>query len=60
MSPPQINQYCNNLDRAFQYSKPRNEDTIKNCFWPLPDDYAPKQNFEIVRELPYQGTKGKG
>lgn len=58
MSVPLINQYYNNLDRAIQYSKSRNEDTIKSYFWMLLNDYAHKHNFEVVREVFCQGTKG--
>ena len=59
MSKQLINQYYNQLDRAVQYSKTRNEDTIKSYFWILINDYAHKHNYEVVREVFIPGTKGK-
>jgi serine/threonine protein phosphatase PrpC len=40
MSKPLIQQYYNQLDRSFQFSKSKNEDTIKSYFWMLMNDYA--------------------
>lgn len=58
MSKPLINQYYNQLDRSFQFSKSKNEDTIKSYFWMLLNDYAHKNNYEVVREVYCMGTKG--
>lgn len=58
MSKALINQYYNQLDRAIQFSKSKNEDTIKSYFWMLLNDYAHKNNYEVVREVYCMGTKG--
>jgi len=58
MSKPLIQQYYNQLDRSFQFSKSKNEDTIKSYFWMLLNDYAHRQNYEVVREVVTMGTKG--
>ncbi|MEP6514201.1 MAG: hypothetical protein ABJA79_10040, partial [Parafilimonas sp.] len=58
MSKPLIQQYYNQLDRSFQFSKSKNEDTIKSYFWMLLNDYAHRQNYEVVREVFTMGTKG--
>lgn len=58
MSKPLILAYYNQLDRAVQFSKSRNEDTIKSYFWMLLNDYAHKHNYEVVRELFTMGTRG--
>ena len=58
MSKPLIHQYYNQLDRSFQFSKSKNEDTIKSYFWMLLNDYAHKNNYEVVREVYCMGTKG--
>src|SRR5688572_30447764 len=58
MSKPLIHQYYNHLDRSFQFSKSKNEDTIKSYFWMLLNDYARRQNYEVVREVYCMGTKG--
>ncbi|MFI5186270.1 MAG: hypothetical protein ACHQF0_06070 [Chitinophagales bacterium] len=58
MSNPLINQYYNQLERSFQYSKSKNEDTIKSYFWMLLNDYAHRNNYEVVREVYCMGTKG--
>lgn len=38
MSKPLIQQYYNQLDRSIQFSKSKNEDTIKSYFWILLND----------------------
>lgn len=43
-----INQYYKNLDRALQYGKSNNEQSIRNHFWALLNDYARKYNYEVV------------
>jgi len=59
MSKVLIHQYYNNLDRAVQFGKSKNEQSIRNHFWNLLNDYARKQNFELVAEVACMGTKGK-
>jgi len=59
MSRQLINQYYNNLDRAIQFGKSTNETAIRNHFWMLLNEYARKQNYEVVTEVSCQGTKGK-
>lgn len=59
MSKQLINQYYNNLDRAIQFGKSNNETAIRNHFWVLLNEYARKQNYEVVTEVWCQGTKGK-
>ena len=59
MSKHLINQYYNQLDRAIQFGKTNNEESIKSYFWMLMNDYAHKHNFEVVREVSCQGTKGR-
>jgi len=58
MSKLLINQYYTNLDRALQFGKSRNEDAIKSYFWMLLNDYAHKNNYEVVREVYCMGTCG--
>ncbi len=58
MSKPLIQQYYNQLHRSFDYSKTKNEETIKSYFWMLLNDYAHRQNYEVVREVFTIGTKG--
>ncbi|OGU72517.1 MAG: DNA methyltransferase [Ignavibacteria bacterium RBG_16_34_14] len=58
MSRILINQYYTNLDRAVQFGKSKNEQSIRNYFWNLLNDYAHKQNYEVVTEVSCQGTKG--
>jgi predicted helicase len=53
-----INQYYNNLDRAIHFGKSKNEQSIRNHFWNLLNDYARKLNYEVVTEVSCQGTKG--
>lgn len=59
MSKQLINQYYNNLDRAIQFGKSTNETAIRNHFWILLNEYARKQNYEVVTEVSCLGTKGK-
>lgn len=59
MSKILINQYYQNLDRTLQYGKSRNEQSIRNHFWHLLNDYARKSNYEVVPEVAVMGTRGK-
>jgi len=59
MSKQLINQYYNNLDRAVQFGKSTNETAMRNHFWVLLNEYARKQNYELVTEVSCLGTKGK-
>ena len=59
MSRILINQYYTNLDRAKQFGKSTNEQSIRNYFWNLLNEYAHKQNYEVVTEVTCQGTLGK-
>ena len=59
MSRQLINQYYNNFDRAVQFGKSSNETAIRNHFWILLNEYARKQNYEVVTEVSCLGTKGK-
>ncbi len=58
MSKQLINEYYNQYDRAIQFGKSRNEQSIRNYFWILLNSYAHKQNYELVTEVSTQGTKG--
>lgn len=58
MSKVLINRYYTNLDRALQFGKSSNEDAIKSYFWLLLNEYAHKNNFEVVREVYCMGTRG--
>lgn len=42
--------YYTNLDRAIQFGKSKNEQSIRNHFWILLNDYAHKSNYEVVAE----------
>ena len=59
MSKILINQYYHNLDRTLQYGKSNNEQSIRNHFWHLLNDYARKSNYEVVPEVAVMGTRGK-
>jgi predicted helicase len=59
MSKILINQYYQNLDRTLQFGKSRNEQSIRNHFWHLLNDYARKSNYEVVPEVAVMGTRGK-
>jgi len=58
MASPIINKYYSDLDRAVQFGKSRNEDSIKSYFWILLNDYARKNHYEVVREVYCMGTRG--
>ncbi len=59
MSKILINQYYQNLDRTLQFGKSRNEQSIRNHFWALLNEYARKFNYEVIPEVAVMGTKGK-
>jgi predicted helicase len=59
MSKTLIQHYYNNLERAVQFGKTTNESSVKYHFWNLLNDYARKQNYEVVTEASCVGTKGK-
>ncbi|MDY0081210.1 MAG: type ISP restriction/modification enzyme, partial [Ignavibacteriaceae bacterium] len=59
MSLDQINQYYLSLDRAIQFGKSPNEQSVRNYFWMLLNDYARKFNYEVIPEVPTLGTKGR-
>jgi len=58
MSKQLINEYYNNYDRAVQFGKSKNEQSIRTPFLNLLNYYARKQNYELVAEVSTQGTKG--
>ena len=58
MSKILINQYYQNLDRTLQFGKSHNEQSIRNHFWHLLNDYARKSNYEVVPEVAVMGTRG--
>lgn len=59
MSKTSINQYYQSLDRTVQFGKSRNEQSIRNHFWSLLNEYARSFNYEVVPEIAILGTKGK-
>ncbi len=59
MSKLLINEYYQNLDRTLQYGKSSNEQSIRNHFWHLLNDYARKLNYEVIPEVSVMGTRGK-
>jgi len=59
MSKVLINQYYQNLDRTLQFGKSRNEQSIRNHFWALLNEYARKLNYEVIAEVQVMGTRGK-
>src|ERR1035437_4471588 len=59
MSKILINQYYQNLDRTLQFGKSRNEQSIRNHFWALLNDYARKLNYEVIPAVAVMGTRGK-
>ena len=59
MSKILINQYYQNLDRTLQFGKSRNEQSIRNHFWSLLNEYARKLNYEVVPEVSVMGTRGQ-
>lgn len=58
MSKLAINQYYQNIDRAIQFGKSRNEQSIRTPFLNLLNEYARKLNYEVVAEVSVMGTKG--
>ncbi len=59
MSKVLINQYYQSLDRTLQFGKSHNEQSIRNHFWFLLNEYARKYNYEVIPEVAVMGTKGK-
>lgn len=59
MSKVLIEQYYNNLDRAVQFGKTKNESSVKYHFWNLLNDYARKRNYKVATKVICIGTKGK-
>jgi hypothetical protein len=59
MSKLLINQYYTSLDRVLQFGKSKNEQSICAPFFNLLNEYAHKQNYEIIAEITCIGTKGK-
>src|ERR1035437_2063721 len=59
MSKALINEYYLKLERAKQFSKSKNETTIRIPFFNLLNEYARKQNYELVSAVVCLGTKGK-
>ena len=59
MSRLLINQYYTNLDRVHQFGKTKNEGSISIPFLNLLNEYARKQNYELVHQKSCDGTKGK-
>jgi hypothetical protein len=45
MSKVQINEYYNNIQRATQYGKSKNETAIRNHTWNLLNNYAHKETI---------------
>ena len=58
MSKQLINQYYTNLDRVLQFGKSTNEQSIRTPFLNLLNEYAHKQNYEVIAEISCMGTKG--
>lgn len=58
MSKKLIDRYYNDVARAVRYGKSRNEQSIKNYFWTLLNEYAHKHNYEVIPEVGLVGTKG--
>jgi hypothetical protein len=59
MSKLLINQYYSNPDKVLQYGKSGNEQTIRVSFNNLLNEYAHKQNYEVIAEITCMGTKGR-
>jgi hypothetical protein len=59
MSKLLINQYYSHLDKVLQFGKTKNEQSIRIPFFNLLNEYAHKQNYEIIVEITCMGTKGK-
>ncbi len=58
MSKLLINQYYSNLDRVLQFGKTKNEGSISIAFLNLLNEYARKQNYEVIPQATCMGTKG--
>lgn len=58
MSKVAINRYYQDVDRAIQFGKSRNEQSIRTPFLILLNEYARKLNYELVAEVAVMGTKG--
>lgn len=58
MSRVLINKYYNNIDRAIQHGKSRNETAVRNYFWMLLNEYAQEKNYEVIPEVAALGTNG--
>jgi predicted helicase len=59
MSKIAIHQYYQNLDRTLQFGKSTNEQSIRNHFWALLNEYARQYHYEVVPEVFVMGTQGK-
>ncbi|MEI6822588.1 MAG: type ISP restriction/modification enzyme, partial [Bacteroidota bacterium] len=59
MSKLLINKYYTDLDRALQFSKSKNETSIRIPFFNLLNEYARKLNYELSPELSIKGTQDK-
>src|SRR5688500_13532987 len=59
MSKILINQYYNNVERARQFGKSDNEQSIRNSFFNLINEYARKLNYELVPEVYIMGANGR-
>lgn len=59
MSRVLINQYYQNVERTLKYGKSHNEQSIRHHFLNLLNEYARKQNYDVIPELAIMGTRGK-
>jgi predicted helicase len=59
MSKLLINQYYSNLDKVYQFGKSKNEQSIRIPFFNLLNEYAHKQNYELLAKITYVGMKGQ-
>ncbi|HNQ77647.1 MAG TPA: N-6 DNA methylase [Acidobacteriota bacterium] len=59
MSKLLINEYYENVERAYKYGKSRNELAIRTPFLNLLNAYARTLNYEVVPELYVMGAYGK-
>jgi len=59
MSLLSIQQYYQNLDRTLQFGKTSNEQSIRNHFWALLNEYARQYHYEVIAEVFTMGTLGK-
>jgi hypothetical protein len=51
MSKLLINHYYSNLDKVLQFGKSKNEQSIRIPSFNLLNEYAHKQNYEIIAEI---------